>query len=201
MKNKLKLLTSVATLFVATNIFAADEGSIGLTLNVGNGNTTPVDVSFTPEGGVEGNAASVTLETLEANGVRTLSSSIGALKLSAPAVNTGAVCSIHITSANPIVGSGQSSRFTLVNINDNSDIIKYFLQTVNIKLNNALRSNNEIKPSTTDVNNPLSVTSIANGSGLNKCDIEANLIIYSDDNLTSKNGVFEDTLTYTMSVI
>ena len=196
MKNK--LLISIVALMAVTNIHAASEGDINLTLNVGGGAATEeVEAIFTPAGGGAGEA--VTLETIEAAGSRTLNHIIGNLSLSGTNVDPNTTCFINFSSANPANGS----QFTLVDSNNDQNFITYYLQYQYTKNKSSSISTGYTYANTTDPNNPLRVDSVSNGgNGNNMCDIDVtDLRIRSNLELNGKNGNYQDVLTYTMVVI
>lgn len=190
MKNKL-IIALIALAPIAT-IQAADTGSIDLSLQIGNSNALQVlevttDIS-----------SSVTLETTEVDGIRKLSqNSLGTMSFSGTDVGTGLTCVAMFTGLH-----SSGSNYQLENL-DNNTHINYSLKIKN-EINGQVTNPNfqHIRASHTNVNTPLRALSTAVSQGVNACSIKiTELIIFSHDDLTNKNGIFTDTLTYTMTAI
>ena len=195
MKNKLKLLTSIATLLVASSVIAEESGSINLSLTVGNGSS---DNNITLSGTLHDNPTAPALSFDNGKIITDDSSNgIGTLKFIGSNIASGYQCSLKFES-DYLSPNGSFELREAAYTSSNLDAIPYtiFLQgTVTTGHDTTVF----IFPA--DPTNGQKIKAETNSE--NKCiiDITKFLIYHNGDPLPDKkHGNYSGTLTYTMTI-
>ncbi len=203
MKNKIKLLTSIATLFIATNISA---GEMVLSLTTGGGSIDPTGGSV--GGTLKDSEPDALVLTNTTQGGHIASTNLGSLYFSGRKLVTDAICKVSFRSDN---ADGAQFRLTKISGDGSADNINYSL-TANYSIN-GITGNNGFSFTNTNllsVDAPINETGSiieANTStgataidpGTYYCDININQLNFYAATTVGINGEYEDILTYTMT--